>query len=633
MRIFITTILLVLIVTTGFPQNRNAEQQKTNTQLALAFYNAKDFEKAAPLLYEVYLVSRNGYYFRLYLTSLIELKEYDRALEQIQKEIQKQKAPKPEFYIHWGHVLKVQEKEEEGLKKYEEALDKIPKNKGSYLIAANNFLQWREFEWAKKTYLQGRQVIPQEQFYYELARVNRYLRDYEEMMTEYLNLLRQDEKQIRRVQSSLASVMSIDIEDGLRDNFRKQILRRIQAEPEVIGYNRLLIWFFLEEKKFSSALRQSIALDRRTGQEDVQIYQLAQMAMNSRQYKEAKDAYRYLLDKGEQNPFYKKSFEQNIHASYMDFNTNNPGDLALGNELAKQFEEGLELLGYSPAVLNLIQDYAHLLAFYLDETEQARDLLQKGLSIPQLKPEQSGMMKAELADINVYANDPWEATLLYSQVIDANKDNMLGDETKLKKARLGYYLGNFSWAKAQLDVLKASTSKLTANDAMQLSMLISSNLNLDTTAVPLQMFARADLLFFRNKDSLALATLDSIAEMYPYHVLVDDILFRKSKIEIEQKNYALAAEYLERIRSDFSYDLLADDALYLLAEMYNFEMDEKEKAKELYREMLTMHPGSVYIEESREKFRELRKIYPDPMEDEGDEEKLFFEATEPDEFD
>jgi hypothetical protein len=289
-----------------------------------------------------------------------------------------------------------------------------------------------------------------------------------------------------------------------------------------------------------------------------------------------------LLDKGEQNPFYKKSFEQNIHASYLDFITNNAGDVDQGKELAKQFEEGLELLGYSPAVLNLIQDYAHLLAFYLDDTEKAKEVLQKGLSIPQLKPEQAGMMKTELADINVYANDPWEATLLYSQVIEANKDNMLGDETKLKKARLGYYLGNFNWAKAQLDVLKASTSKLTANDAMQLSMLISSNLNLDTTAVPLQMFARADLLFFRNKDSLALVTLDSIADMYPYHVLVDDILFRKSKIEIEQKNYTLAAEYLERIRSDFSYDLLADDALYQLAEMYNFDMDEKEKAKELY---------------------------------------------------
>lgn len=105
------------------------------------------------------------------------------------------------------------------------------------------------------------------------------------------------------------------------------------------------------------------------------------------------------------------------------------------------------------------------------------------------------MLKTEMADIYIYAGDPWEATLLYSQVIESNKNNLLGDEVKLKKAMLGYYMGNFGWAKAQLDVLKASTSKFTANDAMELSMLIGNNLNLDTTAAPLQMFARADLLF------------------------------------------------------------------------------------------------------------------------------------------
>ena len=234
-----------------------------------------------------------------------------------------------------------------------------------------------------------------------------------------------------------------------------------------------------------------------------------------------------------------------------------------------------------------------------------------------------------MADIYVYIDDQWEAVLLYSQVIDENKNNELADEVKLKKATLGYYMGNFSWAKAQLDVLKGSTSRFTANDAMELSMLIGNNLNLDTTAVPLQMFARADLLFFRNRDSLALATLDSLADLFPYHVLVDDILFRKSKIEIDRNNYLKAAEYLEQIRAEFSYELLADDALYMLAELYNYKLGQKEEAKELYREMLTMHPGSVFIEESREKFRELREQYPDETGHPAEEE--FIEESVPDE--
>jgi len=176
-------------------------------------------------------------------------------------------------------------------------------------------------------------------------------------------------------------------------------------------------------------------------------------------------------------------------------------------------------------------------------------------------------------------------------------------------------------------VLKASTSKLTANDAMELSMLISNNLNLDTTSVPLEMFARADLLFFRNKKAEAMATLDSLATIYPYHSLTDNILYRKAKVEIDRNNFEAAASFLEGIVSDFSYGLLGDDALYMLAELCNYQLDKKKRAKELYREMLTRHPGSVFTEESREKYRELREMYPD--ESTNPEEEYFFEGNKP----
>ena len=632
MKNIIITILLVFSLNVVLGQNNRQKEIQTNSRLALSFYNAKDYEKAAPLLLEVYKLSRNNYYFRMYLTSLIELERYGDAENQLQKEIDKQNTPRAEFQVYWGYLLKAQEKNEEAEEKYAKAIEMVNSNKGSYLITANAFLQWREFNWAEKVYIKGRRELPDEEFNYELARVYLYQRNYKNMMEEYLNLIRENEKQLNRVESSLASAMRLDVDDSLRDQFRSQVLKRIQAEPKVTGYNRLMIWFLLQEKQFGAALRQSIALDRRTGNEDAQIYRLGQMALNNQQYTDARRAFGYLLDKGEENSFYVPAYAQNIHASYMEFISGGLSETKEGKQLAEQFEDGLDLLGYSPASLDLIREYAHLLAFYLNETEKAISVLEKGLAIPRLKPEETGMLKMEMADINIYAGDQWEAMLLYSQVIDANKKNTLGDDVKLKKAKLGYYMGNFSWAKAQLDVLKASTSKLTANDAMDLSMLISNNLNLDTTSVPLEMFARADLFFFRNKDSMALNTLDSIAELYPYNSLVDDILYRKSNIEISRNNNEIAAGYLEQIRTDFAYELLADDALFLQAELYNYQLDRKEEAKVLYKEMLTSHPGSVFVDESREKYRELREVYPD--ETPAPEEEIFVpEETEPDEFD
>jgi hypothetical protein len=625
----ITLILLLnFVFQTALAQTQPTRLQST-TQLALSYYNAKDFEKAAPLLYEVYELSKNNYYFRLYLTSLIELQRFEEAEAQIKKEIKKLRSPSPELQIHWGYLLKTQGNKKEAEQKYTEALNMTSTDRPTIMMVANAFTQWQEFEWTKKVYLKARRENSEEHFSYELALAYMYLRDYEQMMEEYLNLIAHDEKQLQRVESALSSAMRIDVDNSLRTSFRTQVLKRIQAEPNVIGYNRLLIWFFLQEKQFAGALRQSIALDKRTGEEDMQIYQLGQMALNNSVFNEAERAFNYLVEKGENAPLFIPANEQKIHAAYLRFKSENNQSREEAKKLADMFEKGLETLGYIAATLNLIGDYAHLLAFYLDDSEKAISVLQKGLEIPRLRPEQSGILKTEMADIYIYAGDPWEATLLYSQVIESNKNNLLGDEVKLKKAMLGYYMGNFGWAKAQLDVLKASTSKFTANDAMELSMLIGNNLNLDTTAVPLQMFARADLLFFRNKEARAMATLDSIAEIYPYHSLMENILLRKAKIEIEQNRYELAAEYLQEITENHSYGLLADKALFMLAELNNYNLGEKEKAKELYRLMLTRYPGSVFVEESREKFRELRETYPDIIT--NPQEELFLDETVPDE--
>ena len=622
--IVISIILIFTLSEIWGQQNQNPLQ--TQMSLAITYYNAKDYEKAMPLLYQVYEISKNESYFRYYIDCLLNMERYSEAEAQIQKELKKQNPEKPEFYIHWGHVLKVEDKLEEANSKYLKAIEIIPPNRINYLIAANAFIGWGEYEFAKQTYLKGKEVLAPESFSYELARIYLYLRDYENMMEEYLNLLHDNEDQLSRVQSSLASAMRLDIDDDLRNQFRNQVLKRIQAEPDVIGYNRLLIWFFLQEKKFSSALRQSVALDKRTGNEDIQIVQLGNMALNNKNYDDAQKAFQYLMDKGENTPFFRQAFAYKIHASYLRFTNEFSNDKVKGEQLANEFKEGLDYLGITVASLNLLQENAHLLAFYLNKPEEALALLNKGLEIPRLQPEQTGLLKTEKADIYVYSNDPWEATLIYSQVIEDNKTNSLGDDVKLKKARLSYYMGNFDWAKAQLDVLKASTSKLIANDALELSLLIGNNLNLDTTAVPLTMFAKADFLFFQNKNDEAMTVLNGLLELFPYHTLVDDILYRKAKIEIEKQQYLVAAENLQKIVDEFSYDLLGDDALYLLAELYNYNLNEKEKARDLYKDMLIQHPGSIYTEESRKKFRELLELYPEKNIDQRTKEELFMDG-------
>ena len=53
-------------------------------------------------------------------------------------------------------------------------------------------------------------------------------------------------------------------------------------------------------------------------------------------------------------------------------------------------------------------------------------------------------------------------------------------------------------------------------------------------------------------------------------------------------------------------DILADDALFHLAELYDIQLKDAATAQSLYERLLTEYPGSLYVVEARKRFRQLR---------------------------
>ena len=214
--------------------------------------------------------------------------------------------------------------------------------------------------------------------------------------------------------------------------------------------------------------------------------------------------------------------------------------------------------------------------------------------------------KLELADILLMRGDPWEAILLYSQVEKDFKENPIGHEAKFRRARISYFQGEFDWAQAQLDVLKASTSKLIANNAMDLSLLITDNVGLDTSTHAMEMYARAEFLAFQNKWEASTSTLDSLLLTFSGHTLSDEVIYKKGEISMHTKNYIQAISYFQEVAENYSYDILADDALFQWAKLTEEHLKDNEKAQTLYEQILLEHNGSIYTSEARKRFRALR---------------------------
>lgn len=601
---FLSAILFILLLSVRLSAQNNDLQNTAN--LASKYYQEKSFSKAAELYEQLYSSTKAEGYFNMYFDCLLGIPDYDRAEKAIKKGMKSTKSDSY-WYIQWGFLKKTLGQIDESAKLYEKAIESN-KNPAELPIVANNFINRREYEYAEKVYLRARDNQDQnkKQYNYELARIYYYMRNYDQMLNEYIEWAKQKEGNLEIVKSNLLSVLSVDNDGEINKQMKSYVLKHIQKEPDQLIYSRLLIWLFVQEKNFVAATRQMIALDKRTGRESAGILDLANISASNDYYDDAAKAYDYLISKGKDTEYYGLATQQRMLMQYEKFVSDGITDPTRIKLLQTQFDQTFTNLGISPSTSGLLIKYTHLLTFYMNQPNEALKLINQTLAIGGLTPQQVSELKAELADVNVYSGDFGEAIITYSQVIESNKNNLLGDDIKYKKARLGYYMGNFSWAKAQLNALRASTSKLIANDAMDLSLFINENLE-DSITTPLELFARADLQIFRRNFGEAIIRLDSISHLYPDNSLADDVLFRKAAILQEEGKFTEAAELYDQVVKNYSWDSLADDALFRLAGLYQNKLNRKPEAMDLYKKMLTDYPSSVFVVDARTEYRKMQE--------------------------
>jgi TolA-binding protein len=206
----------------------------------------------------------------------------------------------------------------------------------------------------------------------------------------------------------------------------------------------------------------------------------------------------------------------------------------------------------------------------------------------------------------LYQGKRWDAIIYYRKAEKLLERSPIGQEAKFKRAKAAYYVGDFQWSQGIFKILKESTSKLIANDAMQYSLLITDNMALDSTTEALETYAKADLLFYREKLDSALYYLALFDVAFPEHPILDEALLMKGDIYFKQKNFAEAERAWQKIVADHSKGILADDALYRLANLQINQFANSEKAMEYFEKIFIEYSDSFYAAEARNSYRNLR---------------------------
>lgn len=594
-----------ILIITLFISNCCFAQTNTDEELANQYFSNKEFDKAA--VYFEKLLDKypsQPYYLKL-LDCFVELKEFKNA-EKLIKRQQKQNSAELSYNVDLAYVYKVSGKESEAKQLSEKTIKQLSPNQQQVINLAQAFQFRKETEYAIQTYLQGRKLLKDVfPFNFDLAQLYNSLGKTENMVREYLDILEVQEAYIQSVQNALQNNLYDDDKGEKKEVLKTLLLEYVQKQPDNRVFSEMLIWVYIQENNFLGAFIQAKSLDKRFKEFGDRIIALGTLSVENKDYETAIKCYQYVIGKGTDSYYYVNAKMELVNVYTKKITSSNnytTNDLA---ELERNYLSTLSELGKTAATSPLIRGLANLQTFYLHQPDKAIVLLNEVLEMPGIKAHEIAFAKIELADVYLFTNEIWEASLLYSQVEKAYKYDQLGETAKFKNAKISFYTGDFAWSKAQLDVLKASTSKLIANDAMELSLLITDNIGIDTNEAPLLLFAKADLLSYQNKNEEALILLDSLQKEFSYHVINDDILYKRFKINYKNRKVDLAMENLNEIIKNYPSDLLGDDAIYNLALIYDNDKNDKEKAKELYKKLLFDYQGSIYGVDARKRYREL----------------------------
>lgn len=570
--------------------------------LARQFAQNGEYAKAAEYYEDLFAHNPEEYYIE-YINVLIQLKDFAKAEKTI-KTIFKQSDNNPLYLIDLGDLFLKQNKEEEANKQFNKTIKDLKSNQYEIQQIANKFILLQQLEYAQKTYERGREILKNKNaFNLELAHLLYLKKDIQGMITAYLNEAPQQSNNLTLIENGLQSVLA---EEKTKDALEKELLKRVQANKRAYAYQDLLIWLYMQRNAFEDAILQAKSLDLLRGEDGENVLRIARTALAQKDFDAAQKGFQYVVDKGASFPWYVTANLELINVK-RDKIVNSPNYTSAELlSLKKTYQDFISIFKNEYTATTATLELAQLEALYIHDVDNAIALLIPITENTRLQKELYDKAKLYLGDYYIIADQPWESLLLYTQVEKNEKGNPLGEEAKFRNAKLAYYKGDFGWAQTQLKIIKANTSEFISNDAIDLSVFILDNLNTDDTDAALLKFTKADLLHYQNKLDEAEDTLNDILHYFPQTALQDDILFLKYNIEKDRQHYEKAASYLQKIIENYSEDILADNALFYLGDLYQNYLKDDEKAKNYYEKIILMYKDSTFSIEARKRYRKLR---------------------------
>ncbi|MFV9551672.1 tetratricopeptide repeat protein [Algibacter sp. PT7-4] len=568
-----------------------------NATLAKDYFQKGEYKKALVEYEKLYAKSSSNInYINQIINANQQLEQYNEAESFILKLIER--VNYPAFIVELGYNYQLKNNMQKANENYQKAIAYIDEKASHVFGIARSFQNHSLLNEAIISYEKAATLNPDYNFNLQLAQIYGEQGNINKMFNSYISFAETNPMAVRDVKRAINDFI---VEDATNPNnilFRKLLLKKMQQHPNIL-WNQLLSWLFIQQKDYKKAFTQEKAIYKRQPESLSRIEEIAIMASNENENQTAQDIFNYIIETAQDTRTKLKAHQNLINLEVKQSTKSNY--LAIKNKYLSL----IETFGNKPETLEFQISYAHFLAFYLNHTTEATKFLENSLKLP-LSTLQKARIKLELGDILVLQEKFNKALIYYTQIQRNLKNSTISQEARFKVAKASYYKGDFKWAESQLKILKASTSQLIANDALDLKLLISDNKYEDSLQTALKHYAKADLLAFQNKNNEAINLLNKILQEHKTEPIIPQALYKQAQLfELKAATEKAKTNY-ELIVENYRDGILIDDALFRLAKIYETQLNIPEKAKALYEQIIFNHPDSIYFIEARKRYRTIR---------------------------
>ncbi|NWF89392.1 MAG: tetratricopeptide repeat protein [Ignavibacteriaceae bacterium] len=605
----VITLILLSLCSTSFSQ----VDINNKIMLAQSFEQAGDFEKAASLYEEIYARQPQNYQIFESLNRVyIQSKKYAYSVKLIESKL-KINPKDVNLYGMLGTTYYMMGDEQKAFEIWEDGINILPDNHMHYRIIANYAVQRRAFDKAIEYYKRGKVISQNPEMYaYDLANIYAITMRFREAAEEYCYILNIQPTQLSNVESRILSFTNkpgalLEVIDAV-ENWKN---------ADNISFDYLLSTLYIEAKNYNKAYSIYSKIVERQQNKGLELYKYAQLIFNEGEYQLAAKVYEDIYKKYPESSYvsssklgYAKSLEAILDleamrsdAKWKPYYEPFTFDAAKVYEVIQSYEELIKQYPNSEIAYESYLRIGKVFFYKLNKLADASKYLNRLLaeaSLSRFTIDASW----ELGKICLIEGNLDKAISNFERIINngrATEENR--NNARFQLARINLFEGNFQQAKERLNNIISNLKDNTANDAIELSLLLNTGSHDSSN---LMKFSQAEFLIEQRKFAEASQYFRNISSDPNAFILHHVSKIREAETELAMNHIDKSIEILNNITAEAEKNIYADKALYLLGRIYQYGLKNYTKAIQSYEALLARFPNSVYQDDSRDAIIELR---------------------------